>query len=222
MSVYLINGIKKEKNEKRTPQPYLINPCFKKGGKMAKKRKTRKIKRTKKLSNYWLDDFFGHSKASKKGWRKRKRRVKGYKSPKKIRGRYVRIKNPFGRAGNIFGDLLNTAKDTGMIFVGYAGTNYIFNTFGGKLPFMDKPIVRGIVKMLISGLVERNIGKNIAMGIAMSGFKDVITAVSPQVAGMLSASEISGFLPDTNVSGYITDEATANVSGYLSQTEEEF
>jgi hypothetical protein len=116
------------------------------------------------------------------------------------------IRNPID-----FKDFGSFLKDSALVFVGFAGTNYLFYMIGDKVPVLAKPSIKAIAKLGLAYFIEKK-SKPIAIGMAISGMRDIIAMVSPQIAGQLSA--IEGYLPEPeNVSQYLPEPS--NVSQYL-------
>jgi hypothetical protein len=102
-----------------------------------------------------------------------------------------------------------------MLYIGFAGSNYLFYMLGDKVPFLAKPPVKAVVKLGLAVLLEKKV-RPIALGIAVSGIRDVVAMVSPQLAGQLSAME--QYLPEPETtSQYLPEPETT--SQYLPEPE---
>jgi len=189
---------KKKKSTTKKQEPEILNPILE-GGFMEtllnpmeelmiiNPRRTKRCKKCKKdlrrrktrkqepdlFMNAWFGDHEGHRKAALKGWARRKGLTR---------------QNPFELKG--ISELL---KDSAMLYVGFAGSNYLFYMLGDKVPVLAKPPVKAIVKLGLAVLLEKKV-RPIALGVAVSGIRDVIAMVSPQLAGQLSAME--QYLPE--------------------------
>jgi hypothetical protein len=219
------NKTKKKKITKKTrkQEPEILNPILE-GGIMESltnpmeelmiinpRKRSKKVKKSKRVS------------------RKKTLLVKPIrKRCKKCSSTRSYIKNPID-----FKDFGSFLKDSAMVFIGFAGTNYLFYIIGNKVPVLATPSIKAIAKLGLAYLLEKK-SKPIAIGMAISGMRDFIAMVSPQLAGQLSAmeqyipepevKEIEQYLPQPeNVSQYLPEPNFKEVNSLAElQYDEEF
>ena len=121
-------------------------------------------------------------------------------------------KNPVDVKG-----FLPMLQSSAMMFVGYAGSNFLFNQLGSKVPVLATPLVKAIAKMGVAMILPARM-RNIAYGFAMSSLRDFVAVVSPQLAGQLASTEaylpepktIEQYLPEPEkIESYVEENLTA-------------
>lgn len=209
--------------------PYLINPITKKDKikhnlfdkeDITMKRR-RRVKNPLEEGIMLINPRRKHRKHAKRHVKRHYKRHhrRHHRKYKKLFALYAKpLKNPIrrssGRGGFINIELL---KDVGLVFVGYSLANYGFNLLGNKVSVMSNPIPKAVGKLAVALAIDKfgksPILKVIAVGFGVSAVKDIITIVAPQVAGMLSASEMGSYLPETELKDFLPE--SSEVSGYL-------
>jgi hypothetical protein len=216
---------KRKKSTKKTikQEPEILNPIFE-GGIMKSLTNPMEeimIINPKKRSKN-LKELAGKKTLLVKPIRKRCKKYKKCSSTRSY------IKNPID-----FRDFGSFLKDSALVFIGFAGTNYLFYMISDKVPVLAKPSIKAITKLGLAYLLEKK-SKPIAIGMAISGMRDFIAMVSPQLAGQLSAieqylpepevKEIEQYLPEPeNVSQYLPEPNFKEVNSLAElQYDEEF
>ncbi|NMC98900.1 MAG: hypothetical protein GYA62_04185 [Bacteroidales bacterium] len=172
-----------------------------------------KRKRKKHLRRNPLGELMVVNPNKRRNYMKRRHYRRSYR-------RYNR--NPINLNG-MMGGVVPLIKESSLIFVGYAGTSYVFNMLGSKIEILNKPIVKGVGSLLVASILEKK-NKPLALGMAMAGIKNVLTIVAPQIVGQLASFE--GYLPNTDsiIAGYLPNTDSPISSSLLSagEIEEDF
>ncbi len=151
-------------------------------------------------------------KKTRKSKKRSKKIIKGRKNPIgelmliNPKRRYTmrkRIKRhiPHWRKGRVFnrnpfiskGEVLPFLKDSAMMFAGFAGGNYLFGMIGNKVPMLANPPIKALAKLGLAIVLQKKL-KPVAYGLALSGMRDAVATLSPQLAGQLSSFE--QYLPE--------------------------
>lgn len=211
------NKGRKRSSRKRTRR----NPVAKRNP--AKRNPRRKKSRRRKAKrNYWPGDIPEHRKASKKGWRKRKRGVKGYKRPKMSRGRYPAIRNPQSPVAALRGGLQMIQSpalwtDVAYVTVGSVGAPIIGAMFGAAVEKMTGKAMVGQVfskVMTAMGGVALSVGVTAATGSKKNGQSVLYGAVAGIVSDLMKEFIIPR-LPFVGAEAAAVEAAPAGTADYL-------